>query len=389
MSNNFAIINLGCKVNRVESDYISSKMSAYGREVSSVEADIIFVNTCTVTAAADKKTRKAVSKALRENESAKVVVTGCSASIHADYYRSLSNRIEVVDKFELWQKLSNSSAPITSNMCRIGVKIQDGCDNACTYCIVCVARGKSKSIPRSEVIKTCIDLDRTSVPEIVLSGINIGSYNDGSLVELLRDLLASTNNCRYRISSIEPNDVTHELIDLVAGEERICDHFHLPLQSGSDKVLKEMNRPYSSSDFKCLVDKIYSKIPNFSISTDVIVGFPGESDAEFEETYNFCKYCNFTKIHVFPYSMRQGTIAAARPDQIDYHTKQSRAKTLRELSKKLRLENFNERVGTFEMCVIEDNHLVVTDSYFTLKDPSFTDKGTLKRIQLEKDMFFE
>lgn len=385
----FAIVNLGCKVNRVEADFIASKMSAYGKEVNSVEADIIFVNTCTVTAAADKKTRKAVSKALRENEFAKVVVTGCSASIHADYYKSLSDRIEVVDKFDLWQQLSKSSAPLNSSRCRVGVKVQDGCDNACTYCIVCVARGKSRSVSRSEVIKTCIELDKAIVPEIVLSGINIGSYNDGSLVDLLKDLLAATNTCRFRISSIEPNDVSDELIDLVAGEERICSHFHLPLQSGSDKVLKDMNRPYSSSDFKCLVDKIYSKIPNFSISTDVIVGFPGESDAEFDETYNFCKYCNFTKIHVFPYSMREGTIAAARPDQIDNHIKQSRAKTLRELSKKLRSGAFNERVGSFEMCVIEDNNLAVTDSYFTLKDPSFTDKGTLKRIQLERNMFFE
>lgn len=389
MSNNFAIINLGCKVNRVEADYISSKMSAYGSEVNVSEADIVFINTCTVTSAADKKTRKAVSKALRDNASAKVVVTGCSANIHADYYRSLSNRIEVVDKFELWQKLSNSSAPITSNRCRVGVKIQDGCDNACTYCIVCVARGKSKSIPRSEVIKTCIELDKASVPEIVLSGINIGSYNDGSLVDLLKDLLAATNTCRYRISSIEPNDVTHELIDLVACEDRICNHFHLPLQSGSDKVLKDMNRPYSSSDFKCLVDKIYSKIPNFSISTDVIVGFPGETDSDFDETYSFCEACNFTKIHVFPYSMRQGTIAASRPDQIDSYVKQRRAKLLRETSQKLRQDNYNGRIGTSEMCVIEDNNLAVTDSYFTLKSPQFTDKGTLKRIQLEKDLLFE
>lgn len=385
----FAIVNLGCKVNRVEADFIASKMSAYGREVKPMEADIIFVNTCTVTAAADKKTRKAVSRALRENSYAKVVVTGCSASIHADYYKSLSERIEVVDKFDLWQKLSKSSVPLASNRCRVGVKVQDGCDNACTYCIVCVARGKSRSIPRTEVIKTCIELDKLFVPEIVLSGINIGSYNDGSLVELLRDLLASTNNCRYRISSIEPNDVTDELIDLVACEERICNHFHLPLQSGSDKVLKDMNRPYSSSDFKCLIDKIHSKIPNFSISTDVIVGFPGETDDQFIETLNFCEACNFTKIHVFPYSMREGTIAAARPDQVDYSTKQRRAKTLRELSNKLRHEHFNERVGTFEMCVIEDNNLAVTDSYFTLKDPSFTDKGACVSIQLEKDMFFE
>lgn len=385
----FAIVNLGCKVNRVEADFIASKMSAYGTEVNYVEADIIFVNTCTVTAAADKKTRKAVSKALRENKSAKVVVTGCSASIHADYYRSLSDRIEVVDKFDLWQKLSNSSAPLSSSRCRVGVKVQDGCDNACTYCIVCVARGKSRSIPRTEIIKTCIDLDKAFVPEIVLSGINIGSYNDGSLVDLLKDLLAATNTCRYRISSIEPNNVTPELIDLVGCEVRICNHFHLPMQSGSDKVLSEMNRPYTSSDFKSLVDIIYSKIPNFSISTDVIVGFPGETDAEFDETYCFCKECRFTKIHVFPYSMRQGTIAAARPDQIDNHTKQSRAKALRELSKKLRLDAFNERVGIYEMCVIEDNNLAVTDSYFTLKSPQFTDIGTLKRIQLEKDLFFE
>ncbi len=386
----FAVVNLGCRVNRAESDAITQKMLQDDILESWEIADQVFINTCTVTGVAEKKTRKTVRRVLENNQNAQVVVTGCAAEIDASFFESLSERVKVVPKFKLLQDNDGLMHVNSQAMSRVNVKIQDGCNNACTFCIVHVARGKSVSVPQNQVIKNCIELDSAGIKEIVLTGINLGNYSDPSLAELLEVLLDSTKGCRFRISSIEPPEVTENLLEVINNAGwRICNHFHLPLQSGSDDVLKRMDRHYSSADFIELVSKTRQLMPNFSFTTDIIVGFPGERDEDFQQTLELAKTVSFSKIHVFPYSKREGTPAAMMPNQVDERVKAERAKTLRDLSSDLRKQEFLKRVGSSELAVTENNNIATTDSYFTIKSESFGESGQLLNVELKENMFFE
>ena len=386
----FAVVNLGCRVNRAESDAITQKMSASDEIASPEIADKVFVNTCTVTGVAEKKTRKTVRHILDNNKKATVIVTGCAAEIDPSFFESLSNRVRVVPKFELLGGKPVNMMVDTQTMSRVNVKIQDGCNNACTFCIVHVARGKSVSVPQIEVLNNCIALDESGFKEIVLTGINLGNYSDPSLAELLKVLLDKTHGCRYRISSIEPPEVTNDLLQVIkeAGW-RVCHHFHLPLQSGSDEILAKMDRHYSSNEFLRLVDNTRSLMPNFSFTTDIIVGFPGETQEDFQKTVDFTRDVSFSKIHVFPYSKREGTPAASMINQVSNDVKTERAKILRELASELRRQEFSKRVGTKEFVVTENNCLATTDSYFTVKSDTFTRSGELLNVELKEDMFTE
>ena len=308
---NFAIVNLGCKVNRVESDSFASGLLARGGlETGPDAADVVVVNTCTVTGEAEKKTRKAVRQVLRANPASDVVVTGCAAAIDADAFTSMDpDRVHIAGKLQVDDVLDRLVGPIGHGAVplavgegfrtRVGVKVQDGCNNACTYCIVHVARGRASSRPAQAIVSECVALAREGVREIVLTGINLGSWREQGengcerLDALLERLLAETADihevgqpaCRFRISSIEPRDVSDDLIRLMARSQgRICRHLHLPLQSGNSKVLREMHRPYSAEYFKDLVEKLYTAMPMLSLSTDIICGFPGETDQEFGDT---------------------------------------------------------------------------------------------------------
>ena len=362
---NFAVVNLGCKVNRVESDDAAARLAARGTETAEADADLIVVNTCTVTGEAEKKTRKAVRRALRANDRARVLVTGCAAAVDAAFYEALDPRVRVVGKarlaeeIEAWCDSEGVSAappllPVGPGFrTRVGVKVQDGCDNACTYCIVHVARGRATSRAADDVVRECAEYARAGAGEIVLTGINLGSYCDGArrdpsatrLAGLLRRLLDATADLhapgafpvRFRISSIEPRDVDDALVDLLAAADgRVCRHLHLPLQAGSSKVLREMARPYDADRFRALVERLYAAVPGLALSTDVIAGFPGETDAEFQETLELARACRFAKIHAFPYSRRAGTPAAERPDQVPPAVKAARAAQLRALGDELR-----------------------------------------------------
>ena len=386
----FAVVNLGCRVNRAESDLIIEKMKETDVVAPLEEADVVFVNTCTVTGVAEKKTRKTVRGVLEKNKHAKVIVTGCAAEISPDYYEGLSDRIEVVSKFDL---LANTSKPLdvdSTAISRVNVKIQDGCDNACTFCIVHVARGKSISVKKEDVIRQCVQLDKQGASEIVLTGINLGNYSDPSLAELLRELLDSTKNCRFRISSIEPPEASDELLETIqiAGS-RVCRHLHMPLQSGSNRILKLMDRHYSAEQFISLCEKIYSLMPNFSLSTDIIVGFPGETEADFKDTVSLAKRLHFSKIHVFPYSKREGTPACSMENQIPDGVKKQRASELRKLSNVLRIQEFNKREGCQEWVVTENDCRATTDSFFTIKSATFNETGELLLVKLSKEMFCE
>ncbi len=390
----FAVVNLGCRVNRAESDAITQKMLLKDTLAPLESANKIIVNTCTVTGVAEKKTRKTIRHILNINKDASVIVTGCAAQIDPEFYKNLSNRIEVVPKFEILNKCKTTfktKQEISNKVgtSRVNVKIQDGCDNACTFCIVHVARGKSISYDPKEIIDKCKELDEAGVKEVVLTGINLGSYSKPNLPSLLYQLLDNTKNCRYRISSIEPPEVTSELIECIKNSNsRICKHLHLPLQSGSNDVLKAMDRHYSCEEFLGLVNAIYNEMPNFSLTTDCIVGFPGESEEDFSQTVEICKKAHFSKIHVFPYSKRKNTPATLMPNQIEQNIKKQRAKALLDLSSSLRKQEFLKRVGTSEQVVIENDNKGTTESYFTLKSKDFVNPGQIMNVELSEALFF-
>ncbi|WP_165171558.1 tRNA (N(6)-L-threonylcarbamoyladenosine(37)-C(2))-methylthiotransferase MtaB [Adlercreutzia sp. ZJ242] len=420
----FAVVNLGCKVNRVESDgFERLLLAAGGVEAPQEEADLIVVNTCTVTAEADKKTRKAVRHALRANASARVAVTGCAAAMDEDAFSSMDARVSVVPKagMGLWladaaraetgpaadeapRAGAGAAAAETPTACepglalfssrtRVGVKVQDGCDNACTYCIVHVARGRATSRPAPEVLAEAVALAASGVREVVLSGINLGSYRwEGKgLAALLEELLAATARlhepgeppCRFRVSSVEPMDVDDDFASLLArADGRVCRHLHLPLQSGSTKVLREMDRPYTAEEFKGLVGRLRAQVPALSLTTDVIVGFPGETEGEFAETLEVARACAFSKIHVFPYSQRAGTPAAARADQVPPPVKAARAARLRALSDELRAADRARRAGTSELALVEESGRAMTESYHEATAPANAKPGALIQVKL-------
>ena len=389
----FNVVNLGCKVNRVEADALSAALIASGCVPASQEnADLVVVNTCTVTGEADKKARKALRHALSVNERAQVVATGCAVAVDAQSYVEISPRIRVIQRMDLIASLAASPkcTPIRygSNFrTRVNVKVQDGCDHACTYCIVHVARGRARSVPVDEVLREVREYLRCGAKEIVLTGIDLASYNaDGArLADLCERLLEEADTARkpneqaprLRISSIEPQTIDERFINVLANSNgRICRHLHLPLQSGSSKVLRDMARPYSAREFLDLVAHLRNLMPMISLTTDIICGFPGETADDFEQTLSLSRQCRFSKIHVFPYSMRKGTPAAQRPDQIDPHTKNARAAQLRKLSDELRMDDLKSRRHTRELAIAEDD-FALTESYHEVPIPKDIAQGQL------------
>ncbi len=443
----FAVVNLGCKVNRVEADGFERLLAGRGGAPSSqAEADLIVVNTCTVTGEAEKKTRKAVRHALAANEEAPVIVTGCATEIDAAAYEALGSRVTVVPKAGMALYLEEGAfpsrppaggspldtraqrddrtaeegelaaperpAPSTGNRAaglaapegaeavlpadgrtRIGIKVQDGCDNACTYCIVHVARGRATSRNADEVAVEAVALARAGVREIVLTGINLGSYDaDGlDLADLCLRLLAETAElhapgeppCRFRIGSVEPMDVSMDLIGLLAeARGRLCRHLHLPLQSGSSKVLREMGRPYDAEEYRQLADYLRAMVPEIALTTDIIVGFPGETEQDFEDTCALARHIGFAKIHVFPYSQREGTPAAERPDQVPPGEKAARAARLRTLTDELAAADRAARAGAVELALVERPGHATTESYHEMPAPVGAAIGSLVPVKI-------
>lgn len=391
----FSIVNLGCKVNRVESDTLAERLLGRGlQSVPAPEADLVIINTCTVTGEAEKKTRKAVRKALKDAPNATIVVTGCAATMDPSFYEALDERVSVIPKGDLLENSFLPKTPGTMRMgagfpTRVGIKAQDGCDNACTYCIVHVARGPARSTPFDEVVSECERYLQHGVKELVLTGIDLGRYQwEGrGLADLLSALLEASSQlatagehpCRFRLSSVEPLSLSEPLIELMAASEGLlCRHLHLPLQSGSSSVLAAMGRPYSRERFLALTAELYERIPSLSLTTDIICGFPGETDDDFACTLSAAREARFSKIHVFPYSRRPGTPAARRPDQIDPALKRQRTSELRKLADELRQDDFNRRRGSTELCLVEPDR-ALTESYHELPVDTAWAIGTLQK----------
>ena len=376
------IYTLGCKVNAYESEYVMSLFQEKGYTITDFNdiCDIYVINTCTVTNQSDSKSRKIINQAIRRNPNACVVAMGCFIEANKDIEidgidilignKDKSKIVELVEEYFASQKKINdlySEVGVEfedmeiknfEGRTRAFVKIQDGCENFCSYCIIPYVRGKCRSKRLEKVIEEITTLVNNGYKEIVLTGIHTGNYGrdlDTDFASLLKEIVKIPGLYRLRISSIEATELTDEVLDIIKDNEIIADHLHIPLQAGSDKVLKLMNRKYDLEFFKNKIEAIRKLRPNISISTDVIVGFPGETDELFEESYRFCEEIKFSKIHVFPYSIRKGTPASKFPNQIDGNIKKERAKKLIQLSTKLEQEYMSKFINNDIEVLIENN----------------------------------
>jgi len=347
-STRVALETLGCKLNQAETELLAKQFTEAGYQLVSPAdgADVYVLNTCTVTHIADRKARHLLRLAHRRNPSAVLVATGCYAQ-RAPQELSQIEGVDIVvsndEKSKLLQLLERSG--VISNRARGStisrytrtrsfIKVQDGCSSFCAYCIVPFVRGSEKSLPIDQVVSEVKCRTDEGYKEVVLTGTEIGlyHYNGVNLKGLLERILTETSVNRLRLSSLQPQEISPELIGLWR-DVRLCRHFHLSLQSGSDKVLQRMKRRYSVSDYQRAVSTIRVLVPEAAINTDVIVGFPGESDEEFEESYNFCQKMGFARIHVFSYSSRHETQAARMPNQVRDKVKRQRSEQMLALAK--------------------------------------------------------
>lgn len=391
-----AIYSLGCKVNIYESEFVENILKENGYEIVPFDnkADVYIINTCSVTNEADKKSRKIINRARRENPDAIVIAMGCYTQIKGNSLNSdvdiilgnkdkskiisLINEVRKTNKkikkiYELKDINEFETMEINKfdNHTRAFVKIQDGCNAFCSYCIIPYARGPIRSKKPEDVIKEVTNLVNNGYHEIVLTGIHTGKYGldleNTSLEMLLRELIKIKNLYRLRLSSIEINEVTDGIMDLIANSNIIASHLHIPIQSGSNKILKAMNRRYTKEYFINKINKIRTLRKDISITTDLIVGFPGESDEDFQETLDTLDKIKFTKIHVFPYSRRDNTKASTMPNQINGNIKKMRVNKILELSKKDEHEYYQKFLNQHLEGVSEvrhDNSIIVHTSNF-------------------------
>ncbi len=409
------IYTLGCKVNTYESEFIISLFKNRGYEICDFndDCDIYIVNTCTVTNNSDRKDRKIINSIKGKGNC--TVVCGCFVESAKDYNfdgidvvignYSKSNIVDLVEEHLKTKKQIISKGNIMTvpfeNMeiknvetrTRAFVKIQDGCENYCAYCIIPFVRGKCRSKDKETVLREITNLVNNGYKEIVLTGIHTGNYGKDLGIKfstLLKEILEIPNLKRLRISSIEITELDEEFFNLLKNPI-LCNHLHIPLQSGSAKVLKLMNRKYTKEEFEKIIKKVRKVRPNISITTDVIVGFPQESKEDFAESIEFIKKINFAKVHVFPYSKRDGTKAARMTGHIGGIEKKERSKTLLELSEDLEANYYLSNVGKKEKILIEtkkgDYFYGHTTNYLYLKVKGNYKENEIYEITISKDMF--
>ena len=370
-----AFITLGCKVNQYESNAMAQKFIEAGYNICDIKEkpDIVVVNTCTVTNIADRKSRQILRRAKEENKDTIVVATGCYVQIAKDKVDemeeidlSLGNVekdkiVEIVEDYINENKKLEQIADVNkekdylefgqvtfTEKTRATIKIQDGCNNFCSYCLIPYARGRIRSRRKENILEEATKIAKGGIKEIVLTGIHISSYEidfedeNYRLIDLLEDLNKIEGLERIRLGSLEPTIVTEEFASRLAKLEKICNQFHLSLQSGCDETLKRMNRKYTCKQFKNCTEILRKYFEDVNLTTDVIVGFPGETEEEFNKTYEFLKEIKFYKMHIFKYSPREGTVAFKMKDQIDGNIKEERSNKLIELSNKFQKE-YNEK----------------------------------------------
>lgn len=403
----FVTISLGCKVNSYEISALSSRLNERGLVYDEINPDIAIINTCSVTATADQKSRQHIRKLMNNYPNAVVVVMGCYSQgqhkfifdeIKPNIITGTSKRKDLVDIILNSDKSTHIDltednprnfeyedlgiANLSENV-RAYLKIQDGCDNFCSYCLIPYRRGKARNRSHDNILKEAKYLVDSGYQEIVLTGIHVGGYKkddpNDSFSSLVNDLLNIDKLYRLRISSIEESEIDDKLIELINSNSKLANHFHIPLQSGSDTVLKRMNRKYNTSEFYEKLMKIKKACPNVAFTTDVIVGFPSESEEEFKETYEFIKKCDFDMLHVFPFSSREGTVASRMPNQIDPKVKKERCLKLIELSNELWSKYTDKFVNKEVEVLVEQydskNHYNIghTSNYLEVKIPGDKD----------------
>jgi threonylcarbamoyladenosine tRNA methylthiotransferase MtaB len=409
----YSVVTFGCRVNQADSLAFEEALCADGAVVSAPEsADVVIVNTCSVTATADQGARQTIRRIVRDNPSVRVVVTGCYATRRPDETAALPNVACVVPNDDK-PRLMSFIPKVTTTAERFGdgdgacgaaiepgvagrtaftLRVQTGCAQPCSYCIIPTTRGAPRSVPVAELVRGVTRVAAAGFKEIALTGVHLGSYGrdlaSSSLAGLLRALDERTSGADvlFRISSLEPMDCTPAIVDLVAESPRFAPHFHLPLQHASNRILAAMRRPYTIDYYASLVASIRARIPGASIGSDLIVGFPSESDGDFEELVGYLESSPLTHVHVFPYSDRPGTPASAMADKVSGSIVRERARRVRELGQRLSARFLASQIGTAHRALtLEDGTLAVTANYLKMRIPPGRARNEWVRLRVASE----
>ena len=410
----YAVVTFGCRVNQAESLAIEAAMRARGAAaVSPDEADVVVVNTCSVTASADQGARQTIRRVARANPSVRVVVTGCYASRQPGEVATLPNVVRVVEnagKDALVDAVAddiglttarrfgdgdgpcgNTLIPGTAGRTALTLRVQTGCEEACSYCIIPSTRGMSRSRRLEDVVQDVRRAVDAGYKEIVMTGVHLGSYGRdlterSSLAALIRMLRDWPADVLFRVSSLEPMDCTPEIVEMMASSQRIAPHFHLPLQHGSDAMLRAMRRPYTVSYYRSLIDRIKTVLPHASVGSDIIVGFPGETAAHFTEMQMVLEELPLTHLHVFPYSDRPGTDASRVFPKVDGCEVRERGREIRAIGDRMARQFKASQAGrTVRALTLDDGQSVVTDNYLKLRLDRRQPRNEWVRVRVERD----
>ena len=408
-----AFTTLGCRLNQAETDSMAEELLERGFERAADSPDIVVVNTCTVTKEATKASRSAIRRAVKTNPDAKVVVIGCYAVSDPEDVRAIEGVDVVLDNLDKERfadalfgqqptrpllQIGGPRRAISANevpRVRANLKVQTGCDEWCTFCIIPTTRGPLRSMDTDDLVREAHARVAAGAREIVLTGVHLGKYSydrggdERELVGLIRRLLAIDGVRRIRLSSIFPRHLTDELLELFASDRRMCRYLHVPLQAGHDDVLTDMHRPYDIAEYVESVERAKQAIPELALATDIIVGFPGETDAQFDSTLEVVRRVAFSKLHVFRYSPRPGTPAADMADQVPVEVKKDRSKRLIELGNHLRNRFLEEHLGPLLDVLVEDRRTVdgtdvcsgQTDDYVRVWFEGSAPLGSMARVR--------
>ena len=418
---------LGCKVNQSETEAMTALFLNRGYQLGEFEeyCDVYVINTCTVTHAGDRKSRQMIRRAKQINPQAVVVVTGCYAQTSPEAVAAIEDvdiilgtnmrhrivdeveaftgsRVQLVDEKDTLSDFEEISMDRVIQKARAYLKVQEGCEQFCTYCIIPYARGPLRSRSMENTLQEAKKLEQAGFKEIILTGIHLGAYGKPSeaereagavqqatLADLCEMLLNETSFERIRLSSIEPTEVDDHLLRLFAENRRMCRHLHLPLQAGDDGVLEAMHRPYNTEQYRQEMARIRAAVPDIALSTDLMVGFPGETDEQFENSLRFCDEIAFSSMHLFKYSPRQGTPAAGYPNQVPNEVKDARSKRMQEVAERNMLRYMEAHLGqTVEVLVEEQRSdgiwLGHTDTYLHVAVDGPCRKNAMVQVRLDK-----